>query len=177
VSVFIADLLLGADSAPEPVSGHDFSLANYLSRPELNQGRFLFQATFFQAQSVNCLCVWSYVAWISLKFRTKAFVCALFSRKDLCAACGAPIQWYEIAQQRFANWIGGRTMTLRLVQTVRGTGDDGREYTIHGYKNGEEALISICTTDEGEEVWCRSEKPLEFWIPGRSVTIHCPEQE
>lgn len=58
--------------------------------------------------------------------------------------------------------------------TVTGTGDDGRKYTIHGYKRANEALISVTQTDEGDEARCRSENPLEFWIPSRSVTVRCP---
>jgi hypothetical protein len=65
-------------------------------------------------------------------------------------------------------------LELRLVKTVIGTGDDGRTYTIHGYKSDDEALISVIQTDEGDEVWCSSENPLEFWIPSRSVAVRCP---
>jgi hypothetical protein len=72
-------------------------------------------------------------------------------------------------------------MEPRLAMTVTGTGDDGREYTIHGYKRMqrrgnewvEEALISIMRTDGGEEVHCESENPLVFWNPRTRVKIRC----
>jgi hypothetical protein len=76
-------------------------------------------------------------------------------------------------------------MELRLAMTVTGTGDDGKEYTIHGYKRMlprgrewiEEKLCSIMRTDEGEEVHCESEKPLVFWNPKNGVKIHCPQTQ
>jgi hypothetical protein len=69
--------------------------------------------------------------------------------------------------------------------TATGTGDDGREYTIHGYKRMlrrgrewvEEALISIMRTDDGEEVHCESENPLIFWMPSTGVKICCPQSK
>jgi hypothetical protein len=74
-------------------------------------------------------------------------------------------------------------MDPRLVKTVTGIGDDGKQYTIHGYKstrrqNGqliESSLIDFMQTDEGEEVHCKSENPLVFWIPSTSVEIRCDE--
>jgi hypothetical protein len=81
-------------------------------------------------------------------------------------------------------WVPGRgiDMNPRLVMTVTGRGDDGKEYTIHGYKkmlqrNGqwvEESLISYMQTDEGEEVHCESENPLVFWNPKTRLKIRCP---
>jgi hypothetical protein len=67
-------------------------------------------------------------------------------------------------------------LELRLLMTVTGTGDDGRDYTIHDYKAVDEALFSQARTSDGKEVWCRREKPLEFWIPSRSVIVRCPER-
>jgi hypothetical protein len=74
-------------------------------------------------------------------------------------------------------------MQPRLVMTVTGIGDDGREYTIHGYKRMlqrgrewvEEPLISILRTDDGEEVHCQSENPLVFWNPRTMVKIRCQQ--
>jgi hypothetical protein len=74
-------------------------------------------------------------------------------------------------------------MEPRLAMTVTGSGDDGREYTIHGYKRMlrrdgewvEEALISIMRTEEGEEVHCESESPLVFWNPRTGIKIRCPQ--
>jgi hypothetical protein len=71
-------------------------------------------------------------------------------------------------------------MEPRLAMTVTGTGDDGRGYTIHGYKRMlphgvEEALISITLTDKGEVVHCESENPLVFWNPKTGVKIRCPQ--
>jgi len=72
-------------------------------------------------------------------------------------------------------------MQPQLAMTVTGIGDDGKMYTIHGYKRMiqreghwvEEALISIAVTDEGQEVYCESENPLVFWIPGTDIKISC----
>jgi hypothetical protein len=72
-------------------------------------------------------------------------------------------------------------MEPRLAMTVTGKGDDGREYTLHGYKQmirrgkewAEEKLISIVRTAEGEVAHCRTEEPLAFWIPSTGVTIRC----
>jgi hypothetical protein len=74
-------------------------------------------------------------------------------------------------------------MEPRLAKTVTGTGDDGKTYTIHGFKRMlhrdgewiEEALISILRTDEGDEVHCESENPLVFWNPRTGVRIHCSQ--
>ena len=65
--------------------------------------------------------------------------------------------------------------------TVTGMGDDGKEYTIHGYKkleyrNGhwvEEALISHTETSDGEQVHCESELPLVSWNPKTMLRIRC----
>ena len=72
-------------------------------------------------------------------------------------------------------------MEPKLVMTVAGTGDDGREYTIHGYKQMrqqggkwiEEALISITQTSDGELVHCESEDPLVFWVASTRMRIRC----
>jgi hypothetical protein len=84
-----------------------------------------------------------------------------------------------------ANYRGRLAMEPRLAMTVTGTGSDGREYTIHGYKRMlprgdewvEEALISIMRTEEGEEVHCKSENPLTFWMPRTGVKIRCRQPE
>lgn len=76
-------------------------------------------------------------------------------------------------------------MEPRLAITLTGKGDDGPEYTIHGYKRMlqrggewiEEALISIMRTDEGEEVHCESENPLVFWMPRTGVKIQCAQSK
>jgi hypothetical protein len=77
-------------------------------------------------------------------------------------------------------------MEPRLAMTVTGIDDDGKKYTIRGYKRMiqreghwvEEPLISIAVTDEGQEVHCESEDPLVFWIPGTGVKIRCqPEKK
>ena len=68
-------------------------------------------------------------------------------------------------------------------KTVTGIGDDGKQYTIHGYKSTrhqndqlvEAPLIDIMVTDEGEQVHCKSENPLVFWIPTTRVEIRCNE--
>jgi hypothetical protein len=68
-------------------------------------------------------------------------------------------------------------------KTITGIGSDGKQYTVHGYKstrrqNGqllESKLIGITKTDEGEEVHCKSENPLVFWIPSTGVEIRCDE--
>lgn len=67
--------------------------------------------------------------------------------------------------------------------TVAGVGDDGKEYTIHGYKQMrrqgsswvEEALVSIIETSDGEELHCESESPLVFWNPRTGMKIRCTE--
>jgi hypothetical protein len=72
-------------------------------------------------------------------------------------------------------------MEPKLAMTVTGVGDDGSEYTIHGYKqmrhqNGrwiEEALISIMETSDGELVHCESENPLVFWVHSTGMKIRC----
>ncbi len=74
-------------------------------------------------------------------------------------------------------------MEPRLAMTVTATGDDGREYSVHGYKRMlprgrewvEEALISIMRTDHGDEVDCESENPLVFWLPSTGVRLRCPQ--
>jgi hypothetical protein len=74
-------------------------------------------------------------------------------------------------------------MDPRPAKTITGIGDDGKQYTIHGYKstrrqNGqlvEASLIDIMQTNEGEEVRCKSENPLVFWIPSTGVEIRCNE--
>ena len=76
-------------------------------------------------------------------------------------------------------------MEPRLAMTVIGIGDDGKMYTIHGYKRMiqregrwvEEALISIAVTDEGQVVHCESEDPLVFWTPGTGVRIRCQAEK
>ena len=71
-------------------------------------------------------------------------------------------------------------MEPRLVLTVSGTGDDGRRYIIRGYKKRhkasdgqimEEAGVSIVQTNDGVELWCTREAPLEFLIPSTGVKI------
>src|SRR5207244_1593722 len=76
----------------------------------------------------------------------------------------------------------GTEADAKHLQTVTGTGDDAREYTIHGYKKlrkvsggewVEESFISVIQTDDGREAWCVSEDPLEFWIRRTSITVRC----
>jgi hypothetical protein len=71
-------------------------------------------------------------------------------------------------------------MGPRLVLTVSGTGDDGRQYIIRGYKKRqkandgqmvEEAGVSIVQTSDGVELWCTREVPLEFLMPSTGVRI------
>lgn len=72
-------------------------------------------------------------------------------------------------------------MEPRLALTATGVGDDGRDYTIHGYKTSrlvdgrwvEEALCSFMQTSDGEEVHCESEKPLVFWVASTGMKIRC----
>ncbi len=75
-------------------------------------------------------------------------------------------------------------MEPKLAITVTGTGDNGREYTIHGYKQMrhqggkwiEEALISITQTSDGELVHCESEDPLVFWVDSTGMKIRCNKE-
>ena len=74
-------------------------------------------------------------------------------------------------------------MKPRLAKTVTGIGDDGKSYTIRGYKQMrregdgwiEEALISLIQTSEGEDLFCESEDPLVFWNPKTGMKIHCDQ--
>ena len=76
-------------------------------------------------------------------------------------------------------------MEPRLAWTVTGVGDDGNEYTIHGYRQMkqlagkwmEEKLVSIILTEDGDELYCESEKPLVFWDPRTGMKIRCPDLE
>jgi hypothetical protein len=75
-------------------------------------------------------------------------------------------------------------MEPKLAMTVTGVGDDGREYTIQGFKKMrqqdgrwiEEALISITLTSDGELVHCESEKPLVFWVASTGMKIRCNDE-
>jgi hypothetical protein len=68
----------------------------------------------------------------------------------------------------------------RLAETLTLTGDDGRTYTVHGYKEYhrglpgewiENDLISILLTDKGQSVICTCENPPTFIIEATGVTL------
>ncbi len=69
---------------------------------------------------------------------------------------------------------------MRLAATAHGIGDDGKEYTIHGYKKMlphgvEESLCSHMETSDGEQVYCENEVPLVFWIAKTRLKIRCSQ--
>jgi hypothetical protein len=67
-----------------------------------------------------------------------------------------------------------------LAETHHLIGDDGKPYTVHGYKDChrgptgewiEDDVVSILLTDKGQRVECMQENPLTFIILSSGVIL------